>query len=196
VTVPLTPEQKAAKAERRRAYRATPEGKAADAEYTRRYRATPKGKAKRAAHRATPEAKAAKAECNRRQRATPEGKAWQAAYAANPEGMAKRAAAKRAWRATPKGKALRAASDRRCKYGLTPADYDAMLAAQRGLCAVCSAVMDPPNVDHCHVTGQVRALLCVGCNTSAGILDDDPDRIHALADYIASHAPAGLRIVA
>ena len=39
------------------------------------------------------------------------------------------------------------------------------------------------NVDHDHVTGQVRALLYLNCNAALGILRDDPQRIEALLAY-------------
>lgn len=58
----------------------------------------------------------------------------------------------------------------RDKYGITVEQYDLMLAAQQGRCAICDK---PPTkralaVDHCHATGVVRALLCSPCNTSLG----------------------------
>lgn len=51
-------------------------------------------------------------------------------------------------------------------YGITAAQYDEMLEAQDGKCAVCRK---PPgkqrlNVDHDHKTGLVRGLLCWTCN--------------------------------
>lgn len=54
------------------------------------------------------------------------------------------------------------------KYGISLADYERMLAQQKGRCAICG---DPPGknrlaVDHNHQTGAVRGLLCVRCNTS------------------------------
>lgn len=56
------------------------------------------------------------------------------------------------------------------EYGITEEQYDRMLAAQGGRCAICQ---EEPNggklfVDHCHSTKAVRGLLCVGCNTLLG----------------------------
>jgi len=38
-------------------------------------------------------------------------------------------------------------------------------------------------LDHCHHTGAPRAMLCNGCNSSLGMLKEDPMRIMALARY-------------
>jgi len=53
-------------------------------------------------------------------------------------------------------------------YGLTVEQWDAMLIAQVGLCALCDEPMKNPHVDHSHVTGEVRSLLCLRCNTMLG----------------------------
>jgi hypothetical protein len=77
-------------------------------------------------------------------------------------------------------------------YGLTPQQYDAMLAAQDGKCAACSDALTPgkaTHVDHCHATGRVRGILCNGCNTALGHAQDDPSRLRALADYLDAHTP-------
>lgn len=77
------------------------------------------------------------------------------------------------------------------RRGLTVADYERMLAAQRGRCAICRR-QDPRgngrwHIDHDHVTGQVRGLLCSNCNLALGYLGDDPDVIRAAATYVAKH---------
>ena len=83
-----------------------------------------------------------------------------------------------------------AARDRRSAlirlYGITPEDYDALLTAQGGACAVCGG---PPSrssfdVDHCHTTGRVRGLLCSHCNKGLGLFADDPARLRAAAEYL------------
>ncbi|MEV6049978.1 endonuclease VII domain-containing protein [Streptomyces sp. NPDC052107] len=58
--------------------------------------------------------------------------------------------------------------------GLTEAERDALIASQRGLCAICPAA-PPAHVDHCHKTGRVRGVLCFNCNSAIGKLRDDPD---------------------
>lgn len=42
------------------------------------------------------------------------------------------------------------------------------------------------HIDHCHDTGNVRGLLCAGCNLSLGRLKEDVERIRGLADYLES----------
>jgi hypothetical protein len=54
-------------------------------------------------------------------------------------------------------------------YGITEADYEAMLSRQGGACHICKTTDTGKwkylHVDHDHVTGKVRGLLCVRCNT-------------------------------
>lgn len=42
-------------------------------------------------------------------------------------------------------------------------------------------------VDHCHKTGKVRALLCIGCNTTLGHLEIEDERLKGLHEYIERH---------
>lgn len=55
------------------------------------------------------------------------------------------------------------------RYGITLADYQRMLTAQGGCCALCGTTQPGQNhkhfcVDHDHKTGRVRGLLCTACN--------------------------------
>lgn len=79
------------------------------------------------------------------------------------------------------------------RYGLTVAEYEAMLAAQAGRCACCRKIethrgrngeVSRLAVDHDHVTGSVRALLCHSCNTGVGSFYDEPALLRAAAEYI------------
>jgi len=77
-------------------------------------------------------------------------------------------------------------------YGVTIEQYNEMLAAQNGCCAIC----DKPEsneirgkvvslaVDHCHKTGAVRALLCSACNTALGLFNDDPELLAKAQQYV------------
>ncbi len=70
------------------------------------------------------------------------------------------------------------------KFGLTPSDFEALLSAQGGGCAICgkSRGQRRLNVDHDHTTGIVRGLLCSGCNGARiGRLGDSPERAEARA---------------
>ncbi len=50
-------------------------------------------------------------------------------------------------------------------------------------------------VDHCHVTGRVRGLLCNRCNTAIAMLEEDLSRFDAGKAYLlrtrANSEPAG-----
>jgi hypothetical protein len=72
-------------------------------------------------------------------------------------------------------------------YGITVEQYDTLLAAQSGLCAICgSAGRDDISlhVDHDHATGAIRGLLCFRCNNALGDFDDDSARFYAAAEYL------------
>jgi hypothetical protein len=74
-------------------------------------------------------------------------------------------------------------------YGITREQYRALWLAQKGVCAVCrkperTARNRLLTIDHDHVTGQVRGLLCSQCNRAIGLLDDSPKVIEAAASYV------------
>ena len=77
------------------------------------------------------------------------------------------------------------------RYGITPEQYEEMLEAQGGRCACCGT--DTPgghggfHVDHCHDTGEVRGLLCHGCNTAIGALGDNVDGIWNAMLYLVKY---------
>jgi hypothetical protein len=71
-------------------------------------------------------------------------------------------------------------------YGITIEQWDEMVIAQLGCCAICGRQVDLV-VDHCHETKLVRDLLCGTCNSGLGHFKDDPSRLRAAADYIEKH---------
>lgn len=68
---------------------------------------------------------------------------------------------------------------RLAKYGLTEELYDAMVIAQEGRCAICEEVPERLVVDHDHMTGKVRALLCPQCNRHLGIHERHAENFEA-----------------
>lgn len=70
--------------------------------------------------------------------------------------------------------------------------FDALSVRQGHVCGVCG---EPPSgkrqcavlhMDHDHVSGLVRGLLCNACNRGIGQALDDPDRLHRLASYVTA----------
>ena len=61
---------------------------------------------------------------------------------------------------------------RRIKYNLSQEEYDLKLKRQNYSCAICGLHKDHYSkdfsVDHCHITGKVRGLLCNHCNSGIG----------------------------
>lgn len=81
-----------------------------------------------------------------------------------------------------RGKEYRAREIRRDKlrgtYDISLQEYDDLLAAQEGMCALCSRTALEEgrflSVDHDHVTGRVRGILCLACNFAIERIAADP----------------------
>jgi hypothetical protein len=116
-----------------------------------------------------------------------------------PEGMAARHA--KAWRAFY--------SDAIDRYGVTPADYRLLYIAQRGRCWICRIARgvhpDDPKatgtrrlgIDHDHITGTVRGLLCTGgdktCNRIIGWLS--VPALRRAAEYLETRGGQPARVL-
>lgn len=75
-------------------------------------------------------------------------------------------------------------------YGITLDDYNRMAAEQQQLCALCGEAPDTErrmHVDHDHVTGRIRALLCHHCNLLLGNAKDSTDRLRLAIAYLERH---------
>jgi hypothetical protein len=73
-------------------------------------------------------------------------------------------------------------------YGIGVKEYDIMLSKQQGCCAICGKPADEFKkalaVDHDHLTGEVRGLLCSNCNTGIGNLRDDIGMLYRAIEYL------------
>lgn len=78
----------------------------------------------------------------------------------------------------------------RLDFGLTLDQYYEMLEKQGGACAICRC---PPSgkqrlaVDHSHVSGKVRELLCGSCNRALGLFHEDRFSLQNAIDYLSKH---------
>ena len=82
-------------------------------------------------------------------------------------------------------------SDLAKKYNLTHEQYETMLAAQGGGCAICGSTDPGPrnkhmHIDHDHATGKVRGILCGPCNTAVERLESVPNWGLRAAQYLTS----------
>ncbi len=82
------------------------------------------------------------------------------------------------------------------RYNVTPQEYKSMLEAQEYKCAICSKdasenkrgnKIESLYIDHCHVTKQVRGLLCHTCNTGLGHFKDKIENLMKAIDYLRKH---------
>lgn len=67
---------------------------------------------------------------------------------------------------------------------------------QNGTCAICNQPEIVKNnqgqiislaVDHCHVTGKTRGLLCFCCNVGLGVFKNNPNLLRKAAEYLELH---------
>lgn len=62
---------------------------------------------------------------------------------------------------------------------------------QNGACAICGQPESELNkrlsLDHCHLTGHIRGLLCVRCNFFIGAAKDNAHILRAAIDYLTKN---------
>ena len=77
-------------------------------------------------------------------------------------------------------------------YKIPAETYEGMLASCSGLCQLCNGkpvgIGNTLHVDHNHVTGKIRGLLCSNCNTSLGGFQDNQEVLLKAIDYLKKHS--------
>ena len=76
-------------------------------------------------------------------------------------------------------------------YGVSLEDYDSLLKKQEGKCAICCCDHNIGNggyphfsIDHDHITGKIRGLLCNSCNFAIGLFKDNIDVLMRAVNYL------------
>lgn len=73
------------------------------------------------------------------------------------------------------------------KYNLSLDQYTRLLQEQNNCCKICCAnISDDNHIDHCHLTGNVRGLLCRSCNTGLGLFKDNPMFLKNAITYLGA----------
>ena len=142
----------------------------------KQYRDSEKGKATRKIYRSTYEK-------------TEGYKARRAKYYNSEKGQATIAK----YRQNAKYKARRRNNALKAAYGITETEYDAMFKLQRGCCVTCGRSVQELkrprlHVDHNHVTGKVRELLCFNCNSVFGHVRDNVEILSKCLEYLKKHS--------
>ena len=81
-------------------------------------------------------------------------------------------------------------------YGISLEEFDQMLIAQGGYCAICDKLMGPPGtgkdsacLDHDHATGATRFILCRECNIGLGNFADSIKSLQGAVSYLSLFNP-------
>lgn len=83
------------------------------------------------------------------------------------------------------------------KFGITNIQYKDLLIKQNDVCAIClksETAVDPRTnlkmnlaIDHNHVNGEIRGLLCTKCNRGLGYFQDDSSLLNKAKDYLENY---------
>ena len=73
-------------------------------------------------------------------------------------------------------------------YGITEDEYEQLLVAQGGGCAICGKRPEVRRlaVDHSHNSGTTRGLLCYWCNRLLGTIREDINFLVMAVDYLTN----------
>lgn len=78
------------------------------------------------------------------------------------------------------------------RYGIAYETYTQMYENQKGRCGICKSHLSLGGysglyVDHNHITGKVRGLLCPCCNSALGKFKESETIMQNAIDYLNSH---------
>ena len=88
------------------------------------------------------------------------------------------------WKARPGSVRMMRANYLMYNYNLSILEEEDMLIRQDYKCKSCGYPFEgTPHVDHNHITGETRDLLCHGCNTGIGLAKEDMKRLRGMVSY-------------
>lgn len=71
-------------------------------------------------------------------------------------------------------------------FGLTLDEYNMIWQRQGMVCAICGQFAEGKgkHVDHDHLTGKIRGILCSRCNQALGLMRDNPGIARKAMEYL------------
>ena len=87
-------------------------------------------------------------------------------------------------------------ADLQYRFGISLAEYTELCIEQNGQCAICqqpetemrNGRIKALAVDHDHISGKIRGLLCSSCNTGIGKLKDSVELLQSAIRYLTDRA--------
>lgn len=105
---------------------------------------------------------------------------------------AAKAEQRKAYYQSPKGIESSRRAHLKRKYGITLEEYNEMSEKQNHVCDICGTEeMNNKNkvlcVDHNHISGEIRGLLCGNCNLGLGNLQDSKELLIKAIKYLKKY---------
>jgi len=92
------------------------------------------------------------------------------------------------WWKSEKGKLSSANTKLKRRFGMTLEEYIHLLNKCGGKCEICGAEMSSNNhrlgIDHNHITGEIRGILCNACNVGIANLKEDMSILESAIKYL------------
>ena len=73
---------------------------------------------------------------------------------------------------------------KRTRYNVTDKQIEDMSILQNHKCRICKEYTKTLFIDHCHISGRVRGLLCRHCNSMLGFAKDNIEILRLAMDYL------------
>jgi hypothetical protein len=80
-----------------------------------------------------------------------------------------------------------------CSYKVDESFIRDIMDSQKGCCGICKQSLILPgdkksySIDHNHLTGKVRGLLCHHCNAAIGLFKEDESNLLGAIEYLRYH---------
>lgn len=76
---------------------------------------------------------------------------------------------------------------RKHRYGVSRAEYDAMIIECHGTCEICGDATPDLVIDHCHESEKIRGMICRQCNAGIGHFNESLVVLRRAAEYLEKH---------
>lgn len=76
------------------------------------------------------------------------------------------------------------------RYGVSYDEYKKLLNLYNHQCAICKSKATKKHslhLDHCHISGKIRGIICYKCNFALGYFQDSIPNLIAATQYLRHH---------